>query len=100
MANTYNSGSVYVDTDGHVVTKPCRVAYILFTPDAANDAAVVYDGSSTSAPLKMKLQGATAKQTMYFSFAEKPLSFSTGVYVDIPTSGTMTLILTSEGATS
>lgn len=99
MANAYQSGSIFVDTTGTLTTKPVKVAYILYTPDAANDQIAVYDGSSASDPVKLKIKHVTAKDTKVLDFSSRPLYFANGIHVVVPTSGTATFILTSEGGT-
>lgn len=97
MANAFQSGSIYIDTTGSLTTKPVKVAYILYTPDTANDTIVFRDGSTGSDPIKLSLRHLNAKDTEVFDFSRRPLVFANGVYVTVPTNGTATLILTSEG---
>ena len=96
MANVLQSNSVYVDSTGALTTKKTKVAYIIFTPDAANDAITLRDGDGAGDPLKLTLKGATAKQSTLFDFSNKPLLFQDGIYCSaITASATATLILTS-----
>lgn len=98
MANAYQSGSIFVDTTGALTAvKNLRVSYILYTPDTANDQIIFYDGSSASDPVKLKLRHLSAKDTEVFDFSRRPLVFANGIYVTVPSNGTATLILTSEG---
>lgn len=96
MANAYQSGSIYVDTTGSLTTKPVKVAYILYTPDTANDALVLRDGGASD-PIKTTIKGATAKHTIVVDLSTRPMVFVNGIYATVATSGTATLIITSEG---
>mgnify|MGYP007100050953 CR=1 FL=1 len=100
MANAFYSGSITIDSDGAVATKAVKVAYIVYTPAASGDSLLLYDHASSGSNLKLTLKGATANNSMFFDFSNKPLSFANGIYADITASGTATLILTSEGAST
>lgn len=100
MANVFQSGSVAVDSDGAVVTKACRLAYVFFTPGASGDSIVLYDSASTTDNKKLTIKGATANQTNMFDLSGKPMSFTNGIYVDVTGTITATLVLTSEGAST
>lgn len=97
MANVIQAGSAHVDTDGAIFTTRVKLAYILFTPDAANDSLLLYDSASTTSNLKITIKGATAKHTVYFDFSSAPIVFQNGIYVDIATNGTAVLVLTNKG---
>ena len=97
MANAFQSGSIFVDTTGSLTTKSVKVAYILYTPDTANDIIIFYDGDANTDPVKLKLRHLSAKDTEVFDFSARPLVFQDGIYVTVPSNGTATLILTSEG---
>lgn len=97
MANVFQSGSIYVEASGSLTTKAVKVAYILYTPDTANDIIIFHDGDTGADPVKLKLRHLSAKDTEIFDFSARPLVFQDGIYVTVPTNGTATLILTSEG---
>lgn len=100
MANAFHSGSISVDSDGVVVNKACKLAYVLFTPGASGDSIVLYDSASTTDNKKLTIKGATANQTDIFDLSRKPMSFTNGIYVDVTGTITATLVLTSEGAST
>lgn len=101
MANVEQSGSIYIDATGVATAKTNkRVAYIFFTPDAANDALTLRDGDGAGDPLKITIKGDIAKKTTIFDMSKAPMRFQDGIYVSALTaSATAVLILTSgEGA--
>lgn len=98
MANTFQSGTIYIDADGSLTTKPCKVAYILFTPNSNGDAIRLYDHASTTSNQKMIIKGATGTNSTLYDFSAKPITFTNGIYVDLDANCTATLVLTSEGA--
>jgi len=101
MAAVFQAGSVYVtDTNAVAVSKACRVAYIIFTPASSGDNITLFDSSSSAATTKMVIKGATAAQTVLIDLSAKPMSFANGVWATMSASGTATLILTSEGAST
>jgi hypothetical protein len=97
MANVVQAGSAFVDTDGAIFTTRVKVAYIVYTPAAANDPITFYDSASTTANQKLVLKGATAGHSLLFDFSAAPILFQNGIYVDITASGTATVVFTSKG---
>jgi hypothetical protein len=99
MANTSQSGTVYIDTnDAQVFSGRCKVAYILHTSDNANDAIVLRDGTTSGAPIKISLKNPTADGTMAIDLSGSPILFQTGIYVSTLTSGSVcTLVLDGGG---
>ena len=101
MASVFQSGSVYVtDTNAVAVSKPCKVAYILFTPAAGGDNIALFDATGSAANQKCIIKGATANQTVFIDLSSKPLNFTNGIWATMSASGTATLVLTSEGAST
>ena len=101
MAAVFQSGSVYVtDTNAVAVGKACKVAYILFTPSSGGDNIALFDSAASAANQKLIIKGATANQTVFIDLSSKPLVFTNGVWATMSASGTATLILTSEGAST
>jgi len=97
MANVYQSGSIYVDSTGSLISKRCKVAYIIFTADSNNHNIILRDGTTSGAPLKLKVQSASGKSTTYLDFSKHPIVFNSGIYATIDSNATATLVLTSEG---
>lgn len=97
MANAKNGNTLSIDATGSLTTNPTRVAYITFTPDAANDQLVLKDGS-TSGAIKWSCKGATAKHTEFYDVSYSPLFFPNGIYVaTLSASGVAILVTTSSG---
>jgi hypothetical protein len=97
MANTVQSGSIYIDTNSaQVYSKPARVAYIIYTSSAAGDTLTLRDGDAGTDPLKITIKNPTNTNTIFFDFSKVPLRFQDGIYVStLSTSSIATLILTS-----
>lgn len=99
MANTVQSGTVYIDTNSaQVYTKKAKVSYIIYTTSGAGDQIVLRDGDGSSDPLKLSLKGAAANSTYTFDFSTTPIIFQDGIYVStLSASSVATLVLTSGG---
>lgn len=96
MAITSLANKIYVDSTGVVTDSRTKVAYILFTPSAANDSVTFKETSGGSDILF--IQGATAKTTMQIRFEDVPMLFNS-IYVSQISSGAkMTIVTTSAGA--
>ncbi len=100
MANTYFSGTVYIDTAAAAATTvPVKVAYIVFRAAAANDAFKLTDGSGGA--IKFTATMVAAKDTQIFDFSRRPIVFNASVYCSVLTSGAeVTLYTTTESAGS
>lgn len=96
MANVRNSNSVYVDTTGSLTTDPTKIAYIIFTPDSANDQ-LILKSFDNSGEIKISLRSATAKTTMIFDFSQSPVHFPKGIYAGTVTTGATATIVTTSG---
>lgn len=97
MANVRNGNTIYLDSTGAATTANeinVKVAYIIFTPDAANDVLELKD-DDTSGDLKFYIRGATAKDSMMFDFSYSPLLFPNGIYVSTITAGAKATIITT-----
>jgi hypothetical protein len=95
MANITQSSSIYIDSTGVAFTGRTKVAYIIFTPNAANDEITLRDGDGGGDPIKIHLHAATAKDSKVFDFSRRPMIFQDGIYVSALTaSAKATLILT------
>ena len=100
MANSFFSGTVYIDTTSSQATTATKVkiAYAVFTPTAVNDSVVLADGTS-STNTKLKLQSATAKQSQMFDFSRRPILFKGGIFCSsISTGAVLVLYTTNEAA--
>lgn len=95
MANSTTGNKIYIDSTGEITDARTKVAYIMFTPSASNDALILKETSSGSAVLK--IQAATAKTTLQYDFSRKPLVFNNGIYVDTLTSGAVVTLVTTQG---
>jgi hypothetical protein len=96
MANTAQSGSIYVESTGVVFTGKTKVAYIIFTPNANNDMITIIDGDSGSDPVKIHIHGAIAQETKMFDISNRPMIFQNGIYISaLSSNAKATLILTS-----
>lgn len=96
MANAVTTGKIYIDSTGAVTTNTIKIAYILFTPDAANDQLILRESQNGSNCLSVR--AAVAKNTMILDFSRKPLVFTNGLYVQTLTSGaTATVVTTKSG---
>lgn len=97
MANTVQSGTIYIDTNSaQVYTKKAKVAYIIYTSSSAGDALTLRDGDAGTDPLKITIKNPTATNTMVIDLSRKPMLFQDGIYVSaLSASSTATLILTS-----
>ena len=95
MANAITGNKVYVATTGEITTSRTKIAYILFTPDAANDQLVLRE--TASGANCVSIRGATAKQTALYDFSNCPLVFNNGVYIQTLTSGATATLITVQG---
>lgn len=100
MANSFFSGTIYIDSTGAVSTLTgLKVAYILFVPAANNDSITLRDGDGAGDPMKFKADAAVAHDTIHFDFSRKPILFKDGIYCSAISSGAVCfLYTTSEGA--
>jgi hypothetical protein len=99
MANVRASNTIYVDATGtcSASEKGIKVAYVVFTPDAANDQLILRDKDATGNK-KLNIRGATAKETLFFDFSYAPIHFANGIYIDTLTAGAVaTLVTTTSG---
>lgn len=94
MANATTGNKIYVEATGALATTRKKVAYIIFTPDAANDEIIIKETSAGDTCLH--LRGATAKQSLLFDFSNKPLVFQNGIYVSTLTSSAKAVLITTE----
>ena len=99
MANSYNSGSMFIDATGAITTQRVRVVYVVLTTVNAGDVITLRDGDGAGDPVKLYLKGVTAASSIQFDFSNAPIVFQDGVYCSEVTSGASAmLITTSEGA--
>jgi hypothetical protein len=97
LSNVRNSNSIYLDTTGSLNTDPIKIAYIIFTPDSANDQ-LILKSFDNSGNIKFNVRGATAKDSMTFDFSASPLHFPQGIYVStLSSNATAVIITTSSG---
>jgi hypothetical protein len=96
VANAQTTGKIYIDSTGLVTDQSTKIAYILFTTDAANDQMILKETSSGSTCVNIR--GALAKHTYIFDFADIPMIFGNGVYVStLSANATATLVTTKSG---
>lgn len=95
MANAVTGNKIYVDSTGELTTTRTKVAYILFTPDDANDEMILKETASGATCLH--LRGSTAKQTVQYDFTDVPLVFQQGIYVSALTSNAKATLITTSG---
>jgi hypothetical protein len=93
MANSVQGNKIYIDATGTVADSRTKVAYILFTPGAANDQLILRETSGGSDIFYIR--SATANETMRFDFALAPLVFNNGIYVQTLTSGAKAVLVTT-----
>jgi hypothetical protein len=98
MANATRSNKIYIDSTGAVATVRKKIAYIIFTPDAANDVLAIRETSSDQDIVYIR--AATAKDTQVYDFSYAPLVFQNGVYIQTLTSGAKATLVTVEGGSS
>lgn len=94
MANTTSSNMIFIDSTGTVTDSPVKIAYILFTPNTANDELLLRMTSSGSNCFYAR--EATAKKTITYDFSRKPLVFVNGLHVETLTSGAKVVIVTTK----
>lgn len=96
MANTFFSGTVFVDTVGAVSSLTgLKVAYVLFTPNANNDSVTIRDGDSSGDPIKFQFLASADHQTMLFDFSRNPILFKDGIYCSALSSGAVIMLYTT-----
>jgi hypothetical protein len=93
MANSRLGNKIYIEATGSIATVPIKVAYILFTPDAANDQLILRETSNGADCLI--LRAATVKDTRMFDFSRKPIVFQNGIYVQTLSSGAKAVLITT-----
>lgn len=93
MANVIRANKILIDSTGLVTSTRTKVAYILFTPNAANDELAIRETASDSDCFYIR--GVTAKQTEIYRLAETPLVFGNGIYVQTLTSGAKAVLITT-----
>lgn len=97
MANVYQSGSVYADSVGQLVTGRCRVSHIIFYGASAGNAATVRDGTSGSDAIKATITASGTHSTIHLDLSGDPMLFNEGIYLSaISASCHVTLILTRD----
>lgn len=96
MANAVRGNKIYVDATGSLTTRRTKIAYILFTPDAANDEIALREASSDVDCFY--LRAATAKNTMVIDLSNAPAVFNNGIYVQTLTSGAKAVLITVQGS--
>ena len=94
MANARLGNKIYVDATGAVSTQRTKVAYIVFTPDAANDQMILRETASGTDCIKVR--SSTAKETHILDFSNAPLVFNNGIYVQTLTAGAVATLVTTE----
>jgi hypothetical protein len=98
MAITYQSGSVYADAAGQLITGRVKVAYLVFCPANGADQLTLRDGTSGSDPIKLNIHGEAAHRIVFLDFSNKPLVFNDGIYLSaLGASSYLTLVITNEG---
>lgn len=99
MAIVYQSGSVYADTTGQLVTGRAKIAYIIFSPNSNGDEFTLRDGTSGSDPVKITVASTSSTSPTVINLSDKPMVFISGIYLSsISLSCHLTIVLTNEGA--
>lgn len=100
MANTFRSGTIYVDTaSAQLYTGPIKVTYITFTTANSNDAFTINDGTSGSDPIKLNVKQHQADTTVIYDYSRNPIIFQTGIYCSALSTGAIIMIqTTTQGA--
>lgn len=91
--NARVGNKIFIDSTGEVTTSQVKVAYILFTPNSANDELTLRETASGADCFY--LRGAVAKQTTIFRLGEAPAVFVNGLYVQTLTSGAKAVLVTT-----
>ncbi len=97
MANARTGNKIFIDSTGAAiagVNQPVKVAYILFTPAAADDELLVKETSSGENCLYFR--STIAKTTMFFDFSYAPILFNNGIYIETLTSGAKAVFITTQ----
>ena len=99
MANSFYSGTMYIDSTGSLTTQQVKVAYALFIPSANNDSVTLLDGNGGS--VKLIAEHNAAHEMQRLDFSRKPVLFKNGVYCSAISSGAKLLLYTTtEGAST
>lgn len=99
MAIVYQSGSIYADATGQLYTGRIKIAYIIFTGDASGSTCMLRDGTSGTAPQKLRLITDTNHGSVVIDLTARALTFNDGIYLSqISANSNITLIVTTEGA--
>ncbi len=94
MANSRNGNKIFADSTGAAVTgSAVKVAYIVFTPNAANDECLLKETASGSDVFYFR--AATAKETKVYDFSRRPVVFQNGLYIQTLTSGAKVIFVTT-----
>ncbi len=94
MANRAGN-KILADSTGVVVDTSHKIAYILFTPNAANDEMMIRETASGADCFYVR--AATAKDTKEFDFSHCPMFFPNGIYIETLTSGAKVVFVTTQG---
>ena len=100
MAITKNGNTIYIDATGTIPTNviPVKIAFIIFTTDAANDQLILRDKDGSGA-LKIDIKHATANDTVRYNFSDNPITFPNAVHVDtLSPNAVATLVLRQEAS--
>ena len=81
MANVFQSGSIFADTNGVAHNGAIKVTSIVFTSTAITDTVTIYDGDAVTDPIKCKLNGSNTHGSVQLDFSMKPLMFTTGIFI-------------------
>lgn len=93
MANVIRANKILVDTTGLVTSQKTKIAYVLFTPNAANDEFAIRETENDVDIFYIR--GATAKQTQIYRFEEVPMVFGNGIWIETLTSGAKAILITT-----
>lgn len=93
MANARTGNKIFIDSTGSITDSSVKIAYIIFTPNSANDEFLLQETSSGASCLYFR--AATAKDTKVYDFSRKPVVFNNGVYVQTLTLGAKAMIITT-----
>lgn len=91
--NSRVGNKIFIDSTGAIITGSVKVAYVLFTPDSAEDELVLRETASGADCFYIR--GATAKQTALYRMPEVPLTFTNGIYVQTLTAGAKVVLVTT-----
>lgn len=101
MANTFYSGTIFIDSTGALTARRVKIAYIVFSSANTNDVLEIRDGDGAGDPIKFHCHAPTGNSTQYFDFSNVPILFQDGVYCSVISTGAQaTLYTTNEGVSS